>query len=158
MFKEKVTIKGVLIDDFVNYKKPSMTILMPYCSFKCGEDLCQNSSLAKAPLMEVKISNLLDSYLDNEITQALVFSGLEPFDSWEDLISIIQEFRLWTDDDIVIYTGYNESEIAPLVFALSSYKNIYIKFGRYLPGRAEIYDPLLKVTLASDNQYTIKTS
>ena len=31
-------IKGLMTEDFVNYKKVSMTIIFPYCTFKCGKD------------------------------------------------------------------------------------------------------------------------
>ena len=31
-------IKGLISEDFVNYKKPAMTIMFPYCTFKCGTD------------------------------------------------------------------------------------------------------------------------
>jgi len=31
-------IKGLIDEDFVNYKKPSMTIMMPYCTFKCDKE------------------------------------------------------------------------------------------------------------------------
>ena len=44
-----MVIKGIIDEDFVNYKKPSMTIEFPYCSFKCdkecGQQVCQNSAL-----------------------------------------------------------------------------------------------------------------
>ena len=42
-------VKGIIDEDFINYKKPSMVIEFPYCSFKCdkecGQPVCQNSSL-----------------------------------------------------------------------------------------------------------------
>ena len=31
-------VKGIIDEDFVNYKKPSMYIAMPNCSFKCDKD------------------------------------------------------------------------------------------------------------------------
>ena len=46
-------IKGLISEDFVNYKKPSMTIMFPYCiGFKCGAEYCQNSPLAKSKNIE----------------------------------------------------------------------------------------------------------
>jgi hypothetical protein len=41
---------------------------------------------------------------------------------------------------------------------LRYYKNIYVKFGRYLVGQEPHYDEVLGVTLASDNQYGKKVS
>ena len=31
-------VKGIIFEDFVNYKKPSMVIEMPYCDFKCDKE------------------------------------------------------------------------------------------------------------------------
>jgi hypothetical protein len=33
-----MVIKGIVDEDFVNYKKPSMFIIMPYCDFKCDKE------------------------------------------------------------------------------------------------------------------------
>ena len=52
-------IKGLITEDFVNYKKASMTIIFPYCT-KCGKDYCQNSPLAKSPIIEISIDDLLN--------------------------------------------------------------------------------------------------
>ena len=41
---------------------------------------------------------------------------------------------------------------------LKQYKNIYIKFGRYVPNQNEHYDEVLGVKLVSDNQYGEKIS
>ena len=68
---------------------------------------CQNSTLASLPNINIDIEHLIYKYLSNPITNAIVCGGLEPFDSWEDLYTLITHFRLITDDDIVIYTGYN---------------------------------------------------
>ena len=38
------------------------------------------------------------------------------------------------------------------------FKNIIIKFGRYIPNRNNKYDEILGVTLASDNQFAEKIS
>lgn len=31
-------IKNLIEEDFVNYKKPSMVVLFPNCSFKCDKE------------------------------------------------------------------------------------------------------------------------
>lgn len=60
-------------------------------------------------------------------------------------------------DDIVIYTGYRQNEIKEFIDRIKSkFKNIYIKFGRYIPNQNPHYDETLGVELASDNQKGVK--
>lgn len=151
-------IKGLISEDFVNYKKPAMTIMFPRCNFKCGEEYCQNSPLVKSTNIELDISDLVIRYLNNPITESIVMQGLEPFDSWNDLIRFIDRLRQSSNDDIVIYTGYYKEEIADKILLLSKYKNIVIKYGRYIPNQEKHYDEVLGVYLASDNQYAEKIS
>lgn len=152
-------IKGLISEDFVNYKKPAMTIMFPHCNgFKCGAEYCQNSPLSKAEDIEMDISNIVIRYLNNPITESVVMQGLEPFDSWDDLIGLVKQLRESCDDDIVIYTGYNKEEIADKIALLSKYKNIIIKYGRYIPYQKEHYDEVLGVSLASENQYAERIS
>ena len=155
-------IKGIIDEDFINYKKPCMVIEFPYCSFKCdkecGMQVCQNGALANSPNIDIERMDLINRYLKNDITQSVVMQGLEPFDSWDDLISFIFLFRCYTNDDIVIYTGYNLIELEEKVELLSYFDNIIIKFGRYIPNKQSHYDNVLGVNLASDNQYAIKIS
>lgn len=155
-------LKNLLVEDFNNYKKPSMLIGFPYCTFKCekecGLQVCQNKELYLSNGMNIQIEQIINKYLSNNLTSAIVCGGLEPFDSWEDLIKLIDEFRKVTDDDIVIYTGYNKNEIEYYIQQLSQYKNIIVKFGRFIPNQQKHYDELLGVYLASDNQYAKKIS
>ena len=155
-------IKGIIDEDFINYKKPCMVIEFPYCSFKCdkecGKQVCQNGALANSPNINIERMDLINRYLKNDITQSVVMQGLEPFDSWDDLISFIFLFRCYSDDDIVIYTGYNLSELEEKVELLSYFDNIIIKFGRYIPNQQSHYDNVLGVNLASNNQYAVKIS
>ena len=151
-------IKGLISEDFVNYKKPAMTIMFPYCTFKCGTEYCQNSPLSKAEDIEIDITNIVIRYLNNPITESVVMQGLEPFDSWDDLIGLVGCLRHSTDDDIVIYTGYYKEEIIDKVETLCKYKNIVIKFGRYIPNQEKHYDEVLGVYLASSNQRGEKIS
>lgn len=150
-------IKNLIDEDFVNYKKPSMFIAFPYCSFKCckeaGCSVCQNSQLAHEPNIEVQIDNILNRYINSPITSAIVCGGLEPLDSWEDLQAFICYVRHYIPDDIVIYTGYKEEEIKDKIDWLSLYENIIVKFGRFIPNQEGHYDEVLGVTLASPNQY-----
>ena len=154
-------IKGIIHEDFVNYKKPSMVVEFPYCDFKCdrecGQKVCQNSSLVKSPTHDIPVDKIVLSYLKNSITKALVCQGLEPFDSEKELYDLIVFFRKYTDDDIVIYTGYTEEELQDWVLGLqATFKNIIIKFGRFIPNQPSYYDEVLGVFLASSNQYAKK--
>ena len=156
-------IKGIIFEDFINYKKPSMVIEFPYCNFKCdkecGQQVCQNSDLAKVPNKDVSITNLVKIYMNSDITKAIVFQGLEPFDSKDDLYQLIKVFREYSNNDIVIYTGYTETELDNEIEILKRlFKNIIIKFGRFIPNQLSHFDEVLGVTLASPNQYAKKVS
>lgn len=157
-----MVVKDVVMEDFVNYKKPSMFIIFPKCDFKCekdcGEKLCQNSDIANLPDIEVSYEYVVQRYVENSITSSIVFGGLEPFDSPKEMIELVHELRKVTDDDIVIYTGYNKDEIVGYVNMLSCYKNIIVKFGRYIPNDTQHEDELLGINLASKNQYAERIS
>lgn len=152
-------LKGIVFEDFVNYKKPCMTLEFPCCSFKCdvenGAPVCQNSGLATAPNIDISVYDIVMAYVSNPITEAMCFQGLEPLDSFEDVISIVDELRIncGNRDDIVIYTGYREDEIEDKLSKLAHYDNIVVKFGRFISNRPHIYDEVLGVELSSDNQY-----
>ena len=163
-------VKGIVFEDFVNYKKPSMYIIFPNCSFKCdhecGRPVCQNSALAHEPVIEVDKDEIIEDYLTNPITESIVLAGLEPFDSPLDLLPFIDTLRRQHKcmDDIVIYTGYTEEEFTDpsntqlytLYKNLLKYKNIIVKFGRFIPGQKPHFDPILGVDLISNNQYAKK--
>ena len=179
-------IKGITDEDFVNYKLPSMYIATATCSFKCdkeyGSSICQNSELANQPDIDISDNMIAKRYIDNPISKAIVFGGLEPFDQFVQLYRLIKEIRNeCINDDIVIYTGWNKDELenskwdiytsepdgsdqywysADLncIHELQCFPNIIIKFGRYIPGQQPHYDPVLGVYLASDNQYAERIS
>ena len=152
-----MVIKGVTVEDFSNYKKPSMFIAFPKCTWKCdkecGVQVCQNGALAKAPDLDIDVDIIVKKYLDNPITKAVVCGGLEPFDSWSDLLLFTKKFREKSQDNLIIYTGYEKSEIIDKINILKRYDNIVVKFGRFLPGHKKHYDEVLGVELASPNQY-----
>ena len=155
-------LKGIIDADTINYKKICMVLEFSKCDFKCdkecGRQVCQNSTLATAPDIEVGIINVIERYKTNDVVEAVCCQGLEPCDSWVDLYLFIFMFRAVTDDDIVIYTGYTKCEIADKVELLKRFPNIIIKFGRYIPGQQPHYDEVLGVDLASDNQYAERIS
>ena len=72
---------------------------------------------------------ILNRYINNPITEAVVMQGLEPFDSWNDLKEFVQKLREYNNDDIVIYTGYDKNEVIEKINELSKYTNIIVKFG-----------------------------
>lgn len=149
-------VKGLIDEDFVNYKKPSMVVLFPSCSFKCGQRACQNGALASIQNIEISYKDIIERYKNNDITSAVVFSGLEPFDSFTDVVSLINVFRKSkVNDDIVIYTGYTEEELSkmPMFSLLRNFSGVVLKFGRFIPNQTPHYDKTLGVNLASDNQY-----
>ena len=139
--------------DIANYKKASMFIIFPYCSFKCGREECQNYALAHCEHLLVSASRLVEVFEENPLTKAVVCGGLEPMDSWEDLQQFIHTFRRSHADDIIIYTGYTEEELKDKLEWLSLYKNIIVKFGRYIPNQESHFDEILGVELSSPNQY-----
>lgn len=157
-------IKGIVAEDFINYKDPSMFIIFPYCNFKCEKDcgkpgICQNSDVIKQKNIDISYEDIVNFYLKNDITKALVLGGLEPFDSFQDLENLIKCFRDKTNDVIVVYTGYNKEEIKKEIEELkNNFSNIIIKFGRFIPNQKSHFDEVLGVYLASDNQRGEKIS
>lgn len=157
-----IFVKEIRVEDFTNYKKPSMFIGFSRCTWKCerecGMRVCQNSALATAKTINIDVDRLINAYLNNPITKSIVCGGLEPFDTMNDLEKLVVALRNNTDDDIVIYTGYKEEEIADEINWLSQFPNIIVKFGRFIPNQERHYDEVLGVKLASDNQYAKKIS
>lgn len=150
-------LKGLNDYDICNYKEPSMFLIFPNCTFKCdkecGRQICQNSALAHEPEAEIRNIDVVQRYLNNSLTHAVVCGGLEPLDSWEELWSFICVFRAFSKDPIVIYTGYKEEEVQDKIKFLSQINNIIVKFGRFIPNSPHIFDTVLGVELASNNQY-----
>lgn len=161
-------LKGLIDEDFINYKKPSMVLEFPYCTFKCdkecGRQVCQNSDLASAPNIEIHEYTIIKRYLNNPITEAIVMQGLEPFDSMLTVTNFIHLLRQEYNchDDIVIYTGYTKEELQnmqiDILTKLKNYDNIIIKYGRFIPDCKSHYDEVLGVNLASPNQYAERIS
>lgn len=155
-------LKFIKRDDFVNYKKCSMFLGTTSCDWKCCKEsnipcsICQNYPWSNNPIKQFKDEIIIDMYLKDGLEESIVFGGLEPMLQFQELVSFIDKFRKVSNDDIVIYTGYYKIEIEKEIEVLKKYKNIIIKFGRYIPNRKSKYDEVLGVTLASDNQYAEK--
>lgn len=165
-------IRGLIDEDIVNYMKTSMYIAFPNCSFKCEKEsgckMCQNSSLMEHKIIEITPEDLCERYLNNNLTSAIVCAGLEPFDSRYDLLAIVECLRhkYRCEDEFVIYTGYTEEELENednveinfIYKNLKNYKNIIIKYGRFIPNEEPHFDEVLGVKLASNNQYAKRLS
>ena len=159
-----MNVKAIESERYQDYKLPSMFVAFPKCSFKCekeyGQQVCHNSTLATTPTFNIEIDYIINMYLSNPITSAVILGGLEPFDSFVDMVDLIKTLRTTycCDDMFVIYTGYTENELGTQLNILRQYKNIIIKFGRFIPNKTKHYDKLLGVWLASDNQYAVQIS
>lgn len=158
-------IKGLVDEDFVNYRKPAMFIGVIKCNWKCCIEqkidisICQNSSLANSNDIDISIDEIFDRYIKNPLTKSVVIGGLEPFLQFDDIYNLVQYFRAnQCDDDVIIYTGYYKNEIHDQLKAISKYKNIIVKFGRFMPNQKKHFDDILGVYLASDNQYAERIS
>lgn len=154
-------VKTIVDEDFTNYKKPSMFIGTISCGGKCCIEagiplsVCQNDGWRSGAPIDINDSKLCERYISNPITQAIVFGGLEPLEQFEELESFLYVLRdvFQCDDDVVIYTGYYPNEVSDRLEKLAKYKNIVVKFGRYIPNKANRFDEVLGITLVSDNQY-----
>jgi hypothetical protein len=140
-----------------------MLVGFPSCNWKCEKEcgkkgLCQNAALATSPSIETSAEKIVDLYMSNSLSHALVCGGLEPFDSWTDLYELVEKFRSKTDDPVIIFTGYNKSEVSSFISDLKQFSNIIIKFGRFVPDQENHYDEILGISLASPNQYAERIS
>ena len=157
-------IKYFINQDIVNYKKVSMFIGTSFCDFKCckqiGEDicLCQNSQISKSEWVQVPNDNIINQYLNNPLSESIVFGGLQPMLQFEEVYDIISKLRKHVDDVIVIYTGYYKEQIEDKIERLKQFKNIIVKFGRFIPNGEKHYDQILGVYLANKQQYAEKIS
>lgn len=162
---EKIHLKDVVMEDFVNYAKPSLFLITCKCDWKCCLEanipitICQNEPIAQLPTKEFSIASIYNAYISNEITKAIVIGGLEPMLQFEEILSLLRYFReKECQDDFVIYTGYYKDELTKEIAELKKYPNIILKFGRYKPNNTARFDDTLQLTLASDNQYAERIS
>lgn len=147
--------------DFVNYKEATFNIASGIsCTFKCGKELCQNSELSKREAIKCNIDNIIKRYMDQNISHTITFQGLEVLDNAKQLLWFIYYFRKVSNDTIIIWTGYTKEECENFIYLINKmeYKNIIIKFGRFIPGQEKHFDEILGVYLASDNQFAEKIS
>lgn len=160
-----IHLKGVVMEDFVNYAKPSLFLITCKCDWKCCHEanipitVCQNEPVVRQAAKEFLISSIYKAYIDNEITKAVVIGGLEPILQFEEVLSLLDYFRKQNcNDDFVIYTGYYKEEIEKEIEQLKKYPNVILKYGRYKPNSVSRFDDILQITLVSDNQYAERIS
>lgn len=153
-------VKGLIDEDFVNYKRPSMFISTSICDWKCCKEqhldisICQNADIVKQPTIDISADEIFRRYITNPISEAVVLGGLEPFMQFAEMYELIKTFRdNGCNDTIIIYTGYEIEEIQTQCNMLKTdFTNIILKTGRYIPNHKAHYDIVLGVNLISDNQ------
>ena len=158
-----IRLKDIVAEDFCNYKKPSMFLITCFCDWKCcreqglNNSICQNNSLEKTPIKEYSFSSLYNFYINNDISKAIIFGGLEPLKQYTEVCGFIHYFReKGCKDDIIIYTGYTEEEVRKDYPEILKFENMIIKFGRFAVNQKPHHDKILEIDLASDNQYAKK--
>lgn len=158
---ERMRVKTIVDEDFTNYKKPAMFIGTISCGGKCCIEagiplsVCQNDGWRASATISIDDEQLCLRYLNNPLTESIVFGGLEPLEQFDELCSFLEVLRgqFQCKDDVVIYTGYYFEEVPEWIQQLATYGNVIVKFGRYIPNQKHIFDEVLGVELASDNQY-----
>lgn len=160
-------LKFVKVEDFINYKKPSIFLGTCFCDFKCCKEqnlpisTCQNEPWSREPIKDYNNELILKTIDESPIIQAIVFGGMEPFQQFPELVEFLKTKSRWENPetrnmDVVIYTGYNLDELEEELNTLKTFPNIYLKLGRFQPGHQKHYDEVLGISLSSDNQYGIK--
>lgn len=154
-------VKGIIAEDFSNFKVPSMFISTAKCDWKCcveaGVDIstCQNAALSSSPTHDIDDFDIFRLYIQNPITEAVVLGGLEPMLQLDEVLHLLDIFRKNDCNDVfVIYTGYYPEEIPEKIEQLRN-KNVIVKYGRFVPSLTKYprFDEVLGVTLVSSNQF-----
>ena len=144
-------------ETFIDYKKVGLYVSGTKCNLNCK--MCFNDNLKHSPTIKINPLSFVENYIiKNQIIESVIFSGLNWFDKFEDLVRLITCIRIYTNIEIVIYTGYKESELLKEIEILKEYSNIIVKFGEYIPNDNSIFDETLGVSLSSSNQYAKKIS
>lgn len=152
-------------DNIIDYKKTSLLLVFPFCSGKCGEE-CQNKHLMGTVPTKYKNIDIINLYTNLPSHGAVVFAGLEPWDSFLEMKQLVKDFiSQYKTVDIVIYTGYEYNEIKNQIQELvdcfntnvvNNDDNLIIKCGMYDVNKKEYWkSDILGVNLATTNQTVI---
>lgn len=166
----------VKTDNITDYKETSVLLIFPYCSGKCG-NACHNKylqNLSENEYLHTTSKAIKQLYEGLSTHKAIVMAGLEPFDSFDDVLDIVKTIcSSHKACDIVIYSGYKKDEydetfkdkLLACYFDYNIYNNkkLIVKLGRYdEKHKNSWHSVILGVSLATDNQcvlcYTDKNS
>lgn len=125
-------VKTIVDEDFTNYKKPAMFIGTISCGGKCCIEagiplsVCQNDGWRASAPISIDDEQLCLRYLNNPLTESIVFGGLEPLEQFDELRSFLEVLRgqFQCKDDVVIYTGYYFEEVPEWIQQLATYGNV----------------------------------
>lgn len=156
-------------NDFANYRDPmgrsSLFVGMGSCDWKCcveagiSPSVCQNYELVHSMPKEIDARLLIAKYIGE--SRSIVVGGLEPLRDMGGLLELAEAFHdasvFGGPSIFVLYTGYELDEvrdkIADVQKELGADVAFIVKFGRFVPGKEEKFDPVLGVKLASPNQH-----
>lgn len=169
----KIHLIDVATDNVTDYKETSLFLVFPYCSGKCGEE-CQNKDLRKKEVKEFNTEDIIKFYQSLDTHNAVVCGGLEPWDSFEELKQLVEDFARSSSVkpvDFVIYTGYDnlikyyfdgryrevKEDFFDLLQTWINYadpsSNLIIKQGKYdINRKTSWHSDVLGVDLATNNQ------
>lgn len=162
MSKNTVRLRIIKEEVFQDYKEPCLFLGYAFCDWKCCKDMgvhksfCQNSALAQAPIEEYTYDEIIDRFMNNPITRAIMLAGLEPFWKQEqETLGLIKAIRARLPHTvIIIYTGYYKEEMSEEVIkTITDVGRVIVKWGRYNKDLPSRYDETLEIQLASSNQY-----
>lgn len=100
-------VKTIVDEDFTNYKKPAMFIGTISCGGKCCIEagiplsVCQNDGWRASAPISIDDEQLCIRYLNNPLTESIVFGGLEPL---EQLMSCVRSLRFFAGNSSVKMT------------------------------------------------------
>lgn len=156
-------LKVILDETYGDFEKAAMLLVAPTCYQKCVG--CQNLYLTNVRTKTYSDEYIVNRFLKNQFTEAIIIGGLEPLDDIDDVYSFVLNLLAMTYSanrpTLVIYTGYTLTELPELEgwdeveTALKMYNKALVKFGRYIPNKPSVWSPELGVYLASNNQGVI---
>lgn len=157
-------VKEIIAENFQDYKKISMFICANSCDGKCWREqglspaICQNDKILCQKTISIPNEEIVEMFMSNHVSEAIIFGGLEPLLQIEDVVDIIRILRDAGDrSDVVVYTGYKLEESPTQNFIQrireSNLPHVLLKVGRYIPNDIGKFDEILGVRLASQNQF-----